>query len=76
MLRKYEWNMQDIWDTMKRTNLQIMSVEEGEEIQTKSIDKLFNRMIAENIPNPEKESHPGAGSLQNTKPKEPKQKHP
>jgi hypothetical protein len=21
MLRKYEWNMQDIWDTMKRTNL-------------------------------------------------------
>jgi hypothetical protein len=21
MLRKYEWNMQDIWDTMKRTSL-------------------------------------------------------
>jgi uncharacterized coiled-coil protein SlyX len=21
MLRKYEWNMQDIWDTMKRPNL-------------------------------------------------------
>jgi hypothetical protein len=21
MLRKYEWNIQDIWDTMKRPNL-------------------------------------------------------
>jgi uncharacterized coiled-coil protein SlyX len=21
MLRKYKWKMQDIWDTMKRTNL-------------------------------------------------------
>jgi hypothetical protein len=42
MLRKYEWNMQDVWDTIKRPNLQIMGLEEGEEIQTKGIDKLFN----------------------------------
>jgi hypothetical protein len=26
MLRKYEWNTQDIWHTMKRSNLQIMWV--------------------------------------------------
>jgi hypothetical protein len=26
MLTKYEWNMQDIWDTMKRPNLQIMAI--------------------------------------------------
>jgi hypothetical protein len=32
MLRKYEWNMQDIWNTMKRPNLQIMAIE-GEEIK-------------------------------------------
>jgi uncharacterized coiled-coil protein SlyX len=32
MLRKYKWNMQDICDSMKRPNLQIMGVEEGEEI--------------------------------------------
>jgi hypothetical protein len=32
MLRKHKWNMQDIWDTMKRPNLQIMGVEEGQEI--------------------------------------------
>jgi hypothetical protein len=32
MLRKYEWNMQDIWDTMKRPTLWIMGVKEEEEI--------------------------------------------
>jgi hypothetical protein len=32
MLRKYEWNMQDIWDTMKSPNLWIIGVDEGEEI--------------------------------------------
>jgi uncharacterized coiled-coil protein SlyX len=54
VLRKYEWNMQDVWDTIKRPNLQIMHIEEGEEIQTKVIDKLFNNIIAENFPNLEK----------------------
>jgi uncharacterized coiled-coil protein SlyX len=33
MLRKYKWNLQDIWDTMKRSNLQTMGAE-GEETQT------------------------------------------
>jgi predicted nucleic acid-binding Zn-ribbon protein len=56
MLRKYKWNMQDIWDTMKRPNLGIMSVEEAEEIQAKGIDNLVNRIIAENFLNLEKES--------------------
>jgi hypothetical protein len=50
MLR-YEWNMQVIWDTMKRPNLQIMGVEEGEEIQTKGTDNILNRIIAENFSN-------------------------
>jgi hypothetical protein len=36
-LRKYEWDMQDIWDTMKSPNLQIMGVEEEEKIQTKAL---------------------------------------
>jgi hypothetical protein len=68
--------MHDIWDTMKRPNLQIMGVEEGEEIQSKGIDNLFNRIITEKFPNLEKESHPGAGSLQNTKPTGPKKETP
>jgi hypothetical protein len=54
-----------------------MGIEEGEEIQTKGIGNLFNRIIVENFPNLEKgESHPGAGSLQNnSKPLGPKKKH-
>jgi hypothetical protein len=74
MLRKYEWNMQDIRDTMKRPNLTI-GVEEGAEIQTKGIGNLLNRITAENFPKLKKESHPGAGSLQSTKPLGPKEKH-
>jgi hypothetical protein len=54
VLRKYEWNMQDIWATMNRANPRIMDVE-GKEIKTKGIDKLFNRIIAENFPNLKKE---------------------
>jgi uncharacterized coiled-coil protein SlyX len=38
MIRKYEWKMQDIWDTMKRPYLGITGVEEREEIQTKGIN--------------------------------------
>jgi hypothetical protein len=33
------------------TNLWIIGVEEGEEMQTKGIDNLFNKIIAENFPN-------------------------
>jgi hypothetical protein len=35
--------------------IQIMSIEEGEEIETKCIDDIFNNIIAENFPNLEKE---------------------
>jgi hypothetical protein len=30
MLRKYEWNMQDICETMERSNPWVMGVEKGE----------------------------------------------
>jgi hypothetical protein len=49
MLRKYEWNMQGICDTMKTPILWITGVEEGKEIQTKGTDNLFNTIIAENF---------------------------
>jgi hypothetical protein len=51
MLRKCKWNMQDIWDTMKRPNLQILGIEHGEEIQTKALTTYS----IENCPNLEKE---------------------
>jgi hypothetical protein len=41
---------------MKRPNLQIMGIVEGEEIQTKRIENLFNRLVAENFHNIKKES--------------------
>jgi hypothetical protein len=40
---------------------------EREEIQTKCMDNLFSRIIAEIFLNLKKESHPGTGSLQKTK---------
>jgi hypothetical protein len=48
MLGNYEWNTKNIWDTMIRSNLQIMGVKEGEE--TKGIDKLFNRINRRKLP--------------------------
>jgi hypothetical protein len=47
--------MQNIWNTMKRLNLQIMGIEGGKEIQTKGNENLFNRIIVENFPTLEKE---------------------
>jgi hypothetical protein len=39
---------------MKRTNLRIMGIEEGEEVQAKGIHNIFNKIITENFPNLEK----------------------
>jgi hypothetical protein len=42
---------------IKRPNLWIMGIQEGEEIQTKGIDNLFNNMIAKIFPNLKKGSN-------------------
>jgi hypothetical protein len=34
-LRKYEWNMQDTWDNMKRPNLLIMGIKEEKRYKLK-----------------------------------------
>ena len=36
---------------MKRSNLRIIGIEEGTEIQTKGMNNLFNEIISENFPN-------------------------
>ena len=36
---------------MKRPNLRIIGIEEGEEVQLKGTENLFNKIIEENIPN-------------------------
>jgi hypothetical protein len=42
--------LQDQWNTIKRPNLQIMGIEEGEEEQAKGIQNIFDK-IAESFPN-------------------------
>ncbi|ERE70281.1 LINE-1 type transposase domain-containing protein 1 [Cricetulus griseus] len=48
-------NIQEIWDTMKRPNLRIISIEEGEEIQLKDPENIFSKIIEENFPNLKKD---------------------
>jgi hypothetical protein len=43
----HDQNFQEFWDIIKKPNLIIHGVEEGMEIQTKGIEKLFNEIIAE-----------------------------
>ena len=44
-------NIQEIWETMKRPNLRIIGVGEGEELQLKGAENIFNKIIEENFPN-------------------------
>jgi hypothetical protein len=46
--------MQELTDSIKRANLRIMGIEEGEEVQAKGIHNIFNKIITENLPNLEK----------------------
>jgi hypothetical protein len=65
--------MQELTDSIKRLNLRIMGIEEGEEVQAKGMHNIFNKIITENFPNLEK-SIPiqDARGLQNTKQTRPK----
>ena len=46
---------QEVWDTMKRPNVRIIGIEEGEDTQVKSTESIFNKIIEENFPNLKKE---------------------
>jgi hypothetical protein len=53
-LKSCERNMQELTNSIKRPNLRIMGIEEGEEVQAKGICNIFNKIITENFPNLEK----------------------
>jgi predicted nuclease with TOPRIM domain len=53
-LKNCEKKMQELTDSIKRPNLRIMGIEEGEEVQTKGMCNIFNKIITENFPNLEK----------------------
>jgi hypothetical protein len=42
---------------IRRPNLRIMSIEEGEEVQTKGIHNIFKKIMTENFLNLEKTMH-------------------
>jgi DNA-binding protein H-NS len=43
--------MQELTDAIKRPNLRIMGIEEGEEVRAKGMHDIFNKIIKENFPN-------------------------
>jgi hypothetical protein len=49
-----ERNMQELTNYIKRPNLRIMGIEEREEVKTKGICNIFNKIITEYFPNVEK----------------------
>jgi hypothetical protein len=54
-LKTGEKKMQELTDSIKRLNLRIMGIEEGEEVQAQGMHNIFNKIITENFPNLEKD---------------------
>jgi hypothetical protein len=46
--------MQELSNPIKKPNLRIMGIKEGEEVQTKGIHNIFDKIITQNFPNLEK----------------------
>ena len=44
-------NIQEIQDTIRRPNLQIIGIDENEDFQLKGPANIFNKVIEENFPN-------------------------
>jgi predicted nuclease with TOPRIM domain len=49
-----EKKMQQLTDSIKRPNLRIMGIAQGEGVQAKGMHNIFNKIITENFPNLEK----------------------
>ena len=53
-LKRNEKSLRELWDNVKRNNIHIIGVPEGEE-REKRTEKIFQEIIAENFPNMGKE---------------------
>jgi chromosome segregation ATPase len=53
-LKTCEMKMQELTDSIKRPNMRIMGIKEGEEVQAKGLCNIFNKIITENFANLEK----------------------
>jgi chromosome segregation ATPase len=54
-LKTCEKKMQELTDSIKKPNLRIMGIEEGEEVQAKGMRNIVNKIITENFPHLEKD---------------------
>jgi chromosome segregation ATPase len=50
-LKTCKRNIQELTGSIKRPNLRIMGIEEGEDVQAKGIHNIVNKIITENFPN-------------------------
>ena len=55
-LKTNEESLRELWDNVKRSNIRIIGVPEGQE-REKGTEKIFQEMIAKNFPNMGKEPH-------------------
>jgi archaeosine-15-forming tRNA-guanine transglycosylase len=53
-LKTCEKKMQELTESIKRPNLRIMGIEEGEEVQAKGMHNIFYKIITEDFPNLQK----------------------
>ena len=62
-------------DNMKRNNIHIIRIQEGEE-EEQGIENLFEKVMMENFPkSEERKSHPNPGNTESPKQEEPKETH-
>jgi hypothetical protein len=59
--------MQELTDSIKRLNLRIMGIKEGEEVQAKGMHNIFNKINGKFPKSREIYGHTHAKGLQNTK---------
>ncbi|GGW12686.1 hypothetical protein GCM10010230_68260 [Streptomyces narbonensis] len=65
MAQKFENDMREVLDTIKRPNIRIIGIPEGEETH-KGIDNLFHEILQENFPNLERHSKIQSQEIQRT----------
>ena len=73
-MKRNEDSLRDLWDNIKRNNIHIIGVPEGEE-REKGPEKIFEEIIVNNFPNMGKEITTQVQELQSPRQDKPKEKH-